>query len=72
MARDQRAYSRRRFCWMLASVLVTPGIAIAQTSKAVRRIGVLGAGSEKNYAKSMSAFRSALEALGHLSGGGGD
>jgi putative ABC transport system substrate-binding protein len=40
MARDQRALSRRSFCWTLAGVLVAPGIAIAQASK-VRRVGVL-------------------------------
>ena len=46
MARDQGAYTTRRsFCWTLASVLVAPGVAIAQTSKAVRRIGVLDSGS---------------------------
>src|SRR5262245_40707175 len=45
MARHQGAYStsRRSFCWMLASVLVAPGIAIAQASK-VRRIGTLDIG----------------------------
>ena len=47
MARDQGAYTtRRNFCWTLASVLVAPGIAIAQASKAVRRIGVLEPGSQ--------------------------
>jgi len=47
MARDLAAYSmsRRSFCWSLAGVLVAPGIAIAQTSKAVRRIGVLEPGT---------------------------
>ena len=47
MARDQRAYllSRRSFCWTLAGVLVAPSIAIAQASKAVRRIGVLEPGA---------------------------
>ena len=46
MARDQGAYSisRRRFCGTLAGVLVAPSVAIAQAPKAVRRIGVLGAG----------------------------
>src|SRR5262252_4575843 len=37
--------SRRSFCWTLAGVLATPGIAIAQASKVVRRIGVLESGS---------------------------
>jgi len=45
MAQDQRPLSRRSFCWTLAGVLVTPGVAIAQTSKAVRRIGVLEPGA---------------------------
>jgi putative tryptophan/tyrosine transport system substrate-binding protein len=46
MARDRQAYSvsRRSFCWALAGVLVAPGIAIAQASKSVRRIGVLQPG----------------------------
>ena len=45
MARDQEAYStRRNFCRTLAAVLFAPGIAIAQTSKEVRRIGVLEPG----------------------------
>src|SRR5262249_1670809 len=47
MARDQQAYSisRRRLCWAFVGVLVAPGIAIAQASKVVRRIGVLDNGS---------------------------
>src|SRR5262245_1370746 len=47
MARDQRAYSRsrRRFCWTFVGVLVPLGITIAQTSKAIRRIGVLEPGA---------------------------
>jgi putative ABC transport system substrate-binding protein len=48
----------------LAGALVSPRIAIAQASKVVRRIGVLGAGSEQNYAEPMQAFRSGLEELG--------
>jgi putative ABC transport system substrate-binding protein len=46
MARDQgtRSMSRRSFCWTLAGVLVAPGVAIAQASKVVRRIGVLEPG----------------------------
>jgi len=36
--------SRRSFCWTLAGVLVAPAIAIAQVSKAVRRIGALEPG----------------------------
>jgi putative ABC transport system substrate-binding protein len=66
MARDQGANSRsrRRFCWTLAGALVSPRIAVAQASTAVRRIGVLGAGSERDYAEPMRAFRSGLEELG--------
>ena len=45
MALDQRALSRRSFCWTLAGVLVAPGIAIAQVSKP-RRIGVLDPGGD--------------------------
>jgi ABC-type uncharacterized transport system substrate-binding protein len=46
MARDQGAHSTRRsFCWTLAGVLVAPGIAIAQASKVVRRIGRLESGA---------------------------
>ena len=45
MAQDQRALSRRSFCWTLAGVFVAPSIAIAQTSK-VRRIGILEPGLE--------------------------
>ena len=45
MAKDKRALSRRSFCWTLAGVLVAPGIAIAQTSNAFRRIGVLEPGT---------------------------
>lgn len=46
MVRDQRAclMSRRSFCWTLAGVFVTPGIAIAQAANKVRRIGVLEGG----------------------------
>jgi len=46
MAQHQGALSRRSFCWTLASVLVAPGVAIAQGPKAVRRIGVLELGDE--------------------------
>ena len=45
MARNQRALSRRSFCSALAGVLVTPGIALAQAPKVVRRIGVLEPGA---------------------------
>ena len=45
MAQDQPALSRRSFCWTLASVVVAPDIVIAQTSKAVRSIGVLEPGT---------------------------
>ena len=49
MARDQRAYSTRRsFCRTFAGVLIAPGIAIAQTSKGVRRIGWLEAGAPES------------------------
>ncbi len=43
MARDKWAYlaSRRTFCWTVVGVVVAPGIAIAQTSKGIRRIGLL-------------------------------
>lgn len=46
MARNQeaRSTSRRRFCWTLTGVFVAPGIALAQASKPVRRIGVLEPG----------------------------
>ena len=44
MARDQRAYSasRRSFCYVVG-VLLAPGTALAQASKAIRRIGVTSA-----------------------------
>ena len=45
MAQAQRALSRRSFCWTLAGVLVTPGIALAQAPNVVRRIGVLEPGA---------------------------
>ena len=65
MTRDQGIYSTRRsFCWTLAGALVSPRIAIAQASTAVRRIGVLCAGSEKGAAEPIQAFRSGLEELG--------
>ena len=43
MARNRRTYlrSRRSFCRASAVILIAPGIAIAQASKAVRRIGLL-------------------------------
>jgi len=65
MTRDQGIYSTRRsFCWTLAGALVSPRIAIAQASTAVRRIGVLCADSEKGAAEPIQAFRSGLEELG--------
>ena len=44
MAQDRRALSRRDFCRTLAGVFVAPARAIAQSSTAVRRIGVLELG----------------------------
>lgn len=46
MAHDQRAcrVSRRSFCRVLTGTFAAPGIAIAQGSKAVRRIGLLSVG----------------------------
>jgi ABC-type uncharacterized transport system substrate-binding protein len=44
MTPNQRALSRRSFCWTLAGVLFAPSIAIAQASK-VRRIGWLQSGA---------------------------
>src|SRR5438874_4664219 len=44
MARETYSMYRRSFCGALASVLVAPGIAIAQASKVVRRIGFLDSG----------------------------
>src|SRR5215468_10650071 len=71
MARDQAAcwMSRRRFCWALSGVLVAPSGAIAQASKAVRRIGVLEPGAP---ALDTSEWRRTqaepLEKLGWLEG----
>ena len=69
MARDQRAYSRRSFCWTLASVLVAPGLAIAQTSKTIRRIGVLEPGSLNGWGPGdLSTQAEALRELGWVEG----
>ena len=47
MARDRAPYSmsRRSFCRASLAVLITPGIAVAQGSTRVRRIGVLDSGA---------------------------
>jgi len=48
MARDHKGVllpSRRSFCSTLIGVLVAPSVALAQASKAVRRIGWLGSGA---------------------------
>src|SRR5215470_17297652 len=69
MARAQGAHSisRRSFCWTLAGVLVAPGIAIAQDSKAVRRIGVLSPGAP--WTSEEIRYRSeALRELGWVEG----
>jgi putative ABC transport system substrate-binding protein len=70
MARNQRAdTTRRNFCRTLASVLVAPGIAIAQTSKVVRRIGVLELGSPTFWtAEQLSAQAEPLRRLGWVEG----
>src|SRR5215813_9853570 len=67
MAQDQRALSRRSFCWTLAGVLVTPDVAIAQTSKAVRRIGVLEPGAPETP-ESMWKQGEPLRELGWVEG----
>jgi putative ABC transport system substrate-binding protein len=63
MARDQRALSRRTFCWRLAGALVAPSIAFAQTSK-VRRIGLLWAGTTAENVSRRKALVEALRELG--------
>jgi len=71
MARDQRARSksRRSFCRALAGVLIAPDVAIAQTSKAVRRIGVLEPGSPNFWTpKELSAQAEPLRQLGWVEG----
>ena len=70
MARDQGASSSRRgFCWSLAGVLVAPGIALAQTSKAVRRIGVLEPGApELDTPEWRRSQAEPLEKLGWVEG----
>src|SRR5690348_16060137 len=46
MAQHQQAhrFTRRSFCCTLTGILAAPGMAVAQTSKAVRRIGLLWVG----------------------------
>jgi putative ABC transport system substrate-binding protein len=71
MARDRGAYSvsRRTFCWTLAGVLVTPGLAIAQTEK-IRRIGILYLGKPNDpfVLANTGAFRQRLRELGYVDG----
>jgi putative ABC transport system substrate-binding protein len=68
MAPDHGAYSksRRSFCWTLASVLVAPGVAVAQASK-VRRIGVLEIG-EPDTPEYIRKEAEPLRALGWVEG----
>jgi len=70
MARNQRLdTTRRNFCRTLASVLVAPSIAIAQTAKVVRRIGVLEAGSPRFWTpEQLSAQAEPLRRLGWVEG----
>lgn len=70
MARDYGAYSSRRaFCWTLAGVFVAPGIATAQTSKAMPVIGVLSANSASTSSGPfMTAFRQGLSEAGYVEG----
>ena len=69
MARDQRAYflSRRSFCCTLTGILVAPGIAIAQASKAVRRIGFLSVGMPLTP-EEIQEFGGLLRELGWVDG----
>jgi putative ABC transport system substrate-binding protein len=69
MARDQQAdsISRRRFCWTLAGVLVAPSIAIAQPSKAVRRIGDLSPGAPETAEEIRQGY-APLSKLGWVEG----
>lgn len=68
MARGQAAYSmsRRDMCQALVGVLLAPGIAIAQGSKAVRRIGVLNSGAPDSPQEIRQA--EALRELGWVEG----
>ena len=67
MAQDRRALSRRDFCRTLAGVLVAPARAIAQSSRAVRRIGVLYPG-KPNTPEEIRKEAEPLRELGWVEG----
>jgi len=67
MAQDRRALSRRDFCRTLAGVLVAPARALAQSSGAVRRIGVLNPG-KPNTPEEIRKEAEPLRELGWVEG----
>jgi len=67
MAQDQRALSRRSFCWTLAGVLVAPGITFAQGATVVRRIGYLESGGP-DWPEDLRRDAEALRAFGWVEG----
>ena len=67
MAQDRRALSRRDFCRTLAGVLVAPARAIAQSSKTVRRIGILYPG-KPNTPEEIRKEAEPLRELGWVEG----
>ena len=67
MAQDRLALSRRDFCRTLAGVLVAPAKAIAQSTRAVRRIGVLYPG-KPNTLEEIKKEAEPLRELGWVEG----
>jgi len=59
--------SRRSFCLTFVGVLIAPGVAIAQSSKAIRRIGWLMAGEPLSPAE-IEEVNAPLRALGWIEG----
>jgi len=71
MAQDQRALSRRSFCWTLAAVLVAPGTVFALDARLAARvpkIGFLATATQLSAAPFIAAFRQGLKELGYVEG----
>ena len=71
MAQNQRALSRRSFCWTLAGILVAPAIALAldaQQPARVPKIGILATATQVSAAPQIAAFRQGLRDLGYVEG----
>jgi putative ABC transport system substrate-binding protein len=65
MARDQRALSRRRFCWTLAGVVVALSARAAATPG---RIGFLIPETRSADGTRIEALRAGLRDLGYIEG----